>query len=342
MSAASDRGAKGVLTITLISATGLLPMDTVTGQADPYLIITVESISQRSPVRMRTLEPVYNQTMQFNAMGGRSVVRGEMYDHEAMGSDRLMGTFKFVVPSDSLPHLMSHKLVGALPNGRTTQGSVNSSFSFARGASRVVKDQKSEFDLFCETENYKDFLKFWIFPSRRMEHAFFKKPLHVHEHEFTKAVGTLSVPLTGLAIKQYLTYVLVEHSHQVDVYSCREFCGFFKRKLNNETSIMYRDIVKLVKERNTGVKYIFSNVSKLKLEVCNNQRLDTLLKDFCVQLQRFVHWHCAQPAAQLACRMGHACAFGFPISLDHVSHTNWLQYFVHYDVTSCAFNRFAG
>jgi hypothetical protein len=32
--------------------------------------------------------------------------------------------------------------------------------------------------------------------------------------------------LTGLAIKQYLTYVLVEHSHQVDVYSCREFCGF--------------------------------------------------------------------------------------------------------------------
>ena len=270
MSAASDRGVKGVLTITLHSATGLLPMDTVTGKADPYLIITVDSISQRSPVRMRTLEPVYNQTMQFNAIGGRSVVRGEMYDHEAMGSDRLMGTFKFVVPSDSLPHLMSHKLVGALPNGRTTRGSVNSSFSFARGAN-TVREQKSEFDLFCETENYKDLLKFWIFPCRRIEHAFFKNLLNVNEHEFTKAVGTLSVPLTGLAMKQYLTYVLVEHSHQVHVYNCQEFCGFFKRKLNNETSIMYRDIVKLVKERNTGVKYILSKVSKLKLEVCNNQ-----------------------------------------------------------------------
>jgi hypothetical protein len=270
MSAASDRGAKGVLTISLNNATGLLPMDTITGKADPYLIITVDSISQRSPVRMRTLEPVYNQTMQFNAIGGRSVVRGEMYDHEAMGSDRLMGTFMFVVPSDSLPHSMTHKLVGALPNGRTTQDSVNSSFSFARG-SNTVKEQKSEFTLFCETGNYKDLLKFWVFPSRRIEHSFFKAPLNVHEREFTKVVGTLSVPLTGLAIKQYLTYILVEHSHQVDVHSCREFCGFFKRKLNNEISIMYRDIVKLVKERNTGVKYIFSKVSKLKLEVCNNQ-----------------------------------------------------------------------
>jgi len=78
-------------------------------------------------------------------------------------------------------------------------------------------------------------------------------PLTAHEREFTKAVGSLSIPLTGLAIKQYLTYLLVEHSHSVDVYACREFCRFFKRKLDDETSIMYRDIVKLIKERNSGM-----------------------------------------------------------------------------------------
>ena len=94
-------------------------------------------------------------------------------------------------------------------------------------------------------------------PSRRIEKAFFAAPLPVHEREFIKAVGTLAMPLTGLAIKQYLTYLLVEHSHQVDVYTCREFVGFFKRKLDDETSIAYRDIVKVVKERNSGLYNIY-------------------------------------------------------------------------------------
>ena len=84
--------------------------------------------------------------------------------------------------------------------------------------------------------------------------AFFRVPLAVHEREFVKASGSLSVPLTGLNIKQYLTYLLVEHSHAINVYSCREFCGFFKRKLDDETSIRYRDIVTVIKERNSGVK----------------------------------------------------------------------------------------
>jgi hypothetical protein len=85
--------------------------------------------------------------------------------------------------------------------------------------------------------------------------AFFRVPLAVHEREFVKASGSLSVPLTGLNIKQYLTYLLVEHSHAINLYSCREFCGFFKRTLDDETSIRYRDIVTLIKERNSGVNH---------------------------------------------------------------------------------------
>ena len=63
---------------------------------------------------------------------------------------------------------------------------------------------------------------FWLRPSRRIEKAFYKVPLPTQEPEFIKAVGSLSVTLTGLAIKQYLTCLLVEHSHAVDIYSCRE------------------------------------------------------------------------------------------------------------------------
>ena len=244
---------KGVVNITLKNALNLLPMDTFTGKADPYVMFTVDGISQKSQVRSGTLEPIWNQTMQFNAFANHSIVRGEVFDHENMGADRLMGTFSFLVPHDSIRHTLGHKLQGALPDGRMAQGIVNTSFVFIRGA-RAVQEQKSEFELFCETENLMDWFRSLILKGRRIENAFFKMPLPVHEREFIKAVGSLSVPLTGLAIKQYLTYLLVEHSHQVDVYCCREFCGFFKRKLNNDTSIMYRDIVKLVKERNMGVR----------------------------------------------------------------------------------------
>ena len=37
--------------------------------------------------------------------------------------------------------------------------------------------------------------------------------------------------------------------------SAREFCSFFKRTLDDETAIMYRDIVKLIKERSSGARY---------------------------------------------------------------------------------------
>ena len=258
LDALGDQGSvkdyKGVITISIKSAQKLLPMDTFSGKADPYCNVCVDAVTQKTSIKSSTLEPIWNEKMQFNCVANRSIVRVDMFDSEAMGQDRSMGTISFVVSPNPNKTNASHKVAGQLADGRMAQGVLHVSCSFVRGAKTVKsKEQKTEFQVFCESEHYWDLLKFWLMPSRRIEKAFFKVPLPVHEREFTKAVGTLSLPLTGLAIKQYLTYLLVEHSHQVDLYSCREFCRFFKRKLDQETSIMYRDIVKLVKERNSGV-----------------------------------------------------------------------------------------
>jgi len=179
-----------------------------------------------------------------------------MFDSEAMGQDRPMGYFPFVVTANPLMTDSTHKLIGALADGRLAQGTVDIAVAFSRGSRTLSNNSsKSEYQIFCETEHYREWLLFWLLPSHRIESAFFRVELPAHEREFKKAAGSLSVPLTGLAIKQYLTYVLVEHSHTVDVYSCREFCRFFKRTLDDNTSIMYRDIVKLLKERSSGLNH---------------------------------------------------------------------------------------
>ena len=245
---------KGAITITFKNASKLLPMDTFTGKADPSLRVTVDGVMQKSGVRSGTVEPIFNETMQFNCYANRSVVRCEVMDAESMGQDRPMGHFSFLVMPNPITQNQKYQLIGQLNDGRVAQGQVNLSVAFIRGA-KVTKsiEQMTEFQVFCQTENLYDWAMFWLRPSRRIEKAFYKVPLPTHEREFIKAVGSLSVPLTGLAIKQYLTYLLVEHSHAVDLYSCREFCRFFKRKLDDETSIRYRDIVTLIKERNSGV-----------------------------------------------------------------------------------------
>ena len=250
----AGRNFKGVLTIVIKNASKLMPMDTFTGKADPYVTVTVDGITQKTDVKTGTLEPQFNDTMQFNSYANRSSVKLEIFDAESMGQDRFMGSYVFIVAPNPVVQTFSHKISGQLQDGRTAQGVINIGVSFARGA-KVQKqvEQMTEFQLFCATENYWDWLMNILRPSRRIEKSFFKVPLASHEREFTKAVGSLSIPLTGLAIKQYLTYLLVEHSHSVDIYACREFCSFFKRKLDDDTSIMYRDIVKLIKERNSGM-----------------------------------------------------------------------------------------
>ena len=250
---ASATSGKGVLTITIKNASQLLPMDTTTGKADPYVKITVDGMVQKTASKSATLEPVFSETMQFNCFANESKCIIEVMDAEAMGSDRSMGSHIFVIRATPVPQ-HSQALSGQVSDGRQAQGVIIFSCTFTRGG-RLAKnvDQMSEFQLFCQTENYREMINFYLNSSRRIERTFFKVPLAAHEREFSKAVGALTVPLTGLAIKQYLTYLLVEHSHAVDVYACREFCSFFKRKLDDDTSIMYRDIVKLIKERNSGM-----------------------------------------------------------------------------------------
>jgi len=245
---------QGMISMTLKGASKLQPMDTFTGKADPYLVVTVEGITQKTSIKNGTLEPVWNEKMQFNCFANKSICRLEVFDSEAMGQDRTMGATSFMISANPLKTNFNYRLVGVMADGRIATGSVTLAVQFVKGGRAIRNsEQKTEFQLFCETENYYDWIMFWIMPSRRIEHHFFRVPLQVHEREFTKAVGTLALPLTGLAIKQYLTYLLVEHSHQVDLYRCREFCRFFKRKLDDETTIMYRDIVKIVKERSSGV-----------------------------------------------------------------------------------------
>ena len=125
-----------------------------------------------------------------------------------------MGSFSIIVPPNPALQTSHHKLSGRLADGRLAQGSISLSTCFVRGVQTAgTSEQKTEFQTFCETENIKDWILFWLMPSRRIEKAFFAASLPVHEREFIKAVGTLAMPLTGLAIKQYLAYLLVEHSH---------------------------------------------------------------------------------------------------------------------------------
>lgn len=197
--ALSSASHKGVVTLLMKNATKLQPMDTFTGRADPYMVVSVDGVTQRTQVKSGTLEPVWNEAMTFNAVANRSIVRVELFDSEAMGQDRSMGTFMFIVTPHSTSIAATHKLTGQVSDRRPATGTVSLTMVFNRGAKAAkTVEQKNEFQLFCETEHYTDLVLSMLFPSRRIEAAFFRVPLPVHEREFQKAVGTLAVPLTGL------------------------------------------------------------------------------------------------------------------------------------------------
>ena len=51
MDQGDGRNVKGVVTILLKSAQKLLPMDTFSGKADPYLVVTVDGITQKTSIK---------------------------------------------------------------------------------------------------------------------------------------------------------------------------------------------------------------------------------------------------------------------------------------------------
>ena len=62
--------------------------------------------------------------------------------------------------------------------------------SVGLGGSDAVR---ATYQIFCETEYYRQWLLFWLLPSHRIEAAFFKVELPAHEREFKKAADSLSV-----------------------------------------------------------------------------------------------------------------------------------------------------
>ena len=55
---------KGVFTITCKSAVKLPPMDTFSGKADPYLLLSLDGMLRQTKVKTATLSPVWNEKMQ--------------------------------------------------------------------------------------------------------------------------------------------------------------------------------------------------------------------------------------------------------------------------------------
>jgi hypothetical protein len=49
---------KGAMTITIKSSAKLLPMDTFTGKADPYVKVTVDGVTQKTATKSATLVSV--------------------------------------------------------------------------------------------------------------------------------------------------------------------------------------------------------------------------------------------------------------------------------------------
>jgi len=114
-------------------------MDGFAGKPNAYVVVNVDGVTQRTSIRSQTLEPVWDETMSFNCLANKSVVRVEMFDSQPTGKDRSMGFFSFVVSADPTQESASwqqvnHSLTGVLANGRMAQGVVNISHSFEKGA----------------------------------------------------------------------------------------------------------------------------------------------------------------------------------------------------------------
>ena len=69
----------GVLTVTIHKATGLPKMDAWTGKADPYVKIKVDSVTQRTTVKKRTLMPQWEEQFVFDCVAGESRLRLEVF-----------------------------------------------------------------------------------------------------------------------------------------------------------------------------------------------------------------------------------------------------------------------
>ena len=113
----------GTLAVRCVGAVGLPKMDTFTQKADPYLVLCVADVQRKTSVKKKTLEPVWDETLDFECVAGKSVLRVEMFDHETVGKDRSMGSF--AVPITAGMQLNKQfPLEGTLADKRSATGFV--------------------------------------------------------------------------------------------------------------------------------------------------------------------------------------------------------------------------
>ncbi|KAJ3693407.1 hypothetical protein LUZ60_008887 [Juncus effusus] len=80
---------RGVLSVTVISAEDLPPMD-VMGKADPFVVVRLKKQGTKLKTRVvnDTLEPIWNQTFDFVVEDGlHDLLIFEVYDHDTFGKD---------------------------------------------------------------------------------------------------------------------------------------------------------------------------------------------------------------------------------------------------------------
>ena len=78
--------------VKIVRADGLPKMDTFTGKADPYVVVTVGRQVQKTTVKKKTLNPVWWETLVFNDVNA-TLLHVEVFDEETIGKDRSMGSF---------------------------------------------------------------------------------------------------------------------------------------------------------------------------------------------------------------------------------------------------------
>jgi Ca2+-dependent lipid-binding protein len=116
---------RGILSILARGADGLPKMDSWTGKADPYLVITVDGVTQKTTCKKGTLTPAWDETFDFRCIANKSVVKVEMFDQEKMGKDRSMGSFSVPVRNLVSYPKETYPLQGTLYDGSACSGKVH-------------------------------------------------------------------------------------------------------------------------------------------------------------------------------------------------------------------------
>jgi len=120
----------GTLTVVARGADGLPKMDSWTGAADPYLVITVDGMTQKTSCKQKTLAPSWGESFDFKCIANKSIVTVEMFDQEKMGKDRSMGSFSVPVRNLVSYPKETYPLQGVLHDGDPCCGKVHVKLSF--------------------------------------------------------------------------------------------------------------------------------------------------------------------------------------------------------------------